>query len=202
MGHVAGTLTLEAQVRSRTITLAIGAALIATFAVATAAFADTLTVAFAIPTTFTPTSVSGAQHTVWHDAQQNKDYTYDGTYSFSVTGFSNGCIVNPAVTLGYTSATSSHLNIQFQSPYCTSVGSTANFTILNTSDGVFAGATGGGTVTYQAPDTGIFQGEFGSPGTFGATPELDSLILFGAGALGLGGYAMARFRARKRSGSG
>lgn len=33
-----------------------------------------------------------------------------------------------------------------------------------------------------------------------ATPELDSLLLFGFGLTGFGGYAVTRFRARRRSG--
>ena len=32
----------------------------------------------------------------------------------------------------------------------------------------------------------------------GATPELDSLLLFGVGLSGLGGYAVTRYRARRR----
>ncbi len=32
-----------------------------------------------------------------------------------------------------------------------------------------------------------------------ATPELDSLVLFGTGLLGAGGYALTRFRACRRS---
>ena len=31
-----------------------------------------------------------------------------------------------------------------------------------------------------------------------ATPELDSIVLFGTGLLGAGGYALTRFRARRR----
>ena len=31
-----------------------------------------------------------------------------------------------------------------------------------------------------------------------ATPELDSLLLFGVGLSGLGGYALTRYRARQR----
>jgi hypothetical protein len=38
------------------------------------------------------------------------------------------------------------------------------------------------------------------PVSAGATPELDSLVLFGAGLLGAGGYALTRFRARRRHG--
>jgi hypothetical protein len=36
-----------------------------------------------------------------------------------------------------------------------------------------------------------------APGA-GATPELDSLLLFGSGLSGLGAYALARFRAKRR----
>jgi hypothetical protein len=41
-----------------------------------------------------------------------------------------------------------------------------------------------------------------SPGpgpSVSATPELDSLLLFGFGLSGLGGYAVTRFRARRRT---
>jgi hypothetical protein len=36
------------------------------------------------------------------------------------------------------------------------------------------------------------------PPPVNATPELDSLVLFGTGLLGAGGYALTRFRARRR----
>jgi hypothetical protein len=36
------------------------------------------------------------------------------------------------------------------------------------------------------------------PVSASATPELDSLVLFGTGLLGAGGYALTRFRARRR----
>jgi hypothetical protein len=39
----------------------------------------------------------------------------------------------------------------------------------------------------------------GDPGVPGATPELDSLVLFGTGLSGLAGYAISRLRARRRS---
>jgi hypothetical protein len=51
---------------------------------------------------------------------------------------------------------------------------------------------GNGPQTYQYP-----VGGFG--GLFAATPELDSLALFGSGALGLAGYGLMRMRARRRS---
>jgi hypothetical protein len=39
----------------------------------------------------------------------------------------------------------------------------------------------------------------GDPGGPGATPELDSLVLFGSGLSGLAAYAVTRLRARRRS---
>ena len=39
---------------------------------------------------------------------------------------------------------------------------------------------------------------YGDTDVVGATPELDSLVLFGTGLLGAGGYALTRFRARRR----
>jgi len=51
---------------------------------------------------------------------------------------------------------------------------------------------GSGPQTYQYP-----VGGFG--GIFAATPELDSLALFGSGALGLVGYGLMRMRARRRN---
>jgi len=50
----------------------------------------------------------------------------------------------------------------------------------------------GQTVNYQSPIGG-----FG--GIFAATPELDSLTLFGSGALGLAAYGLMRIRSRRRS---
>jgi hypothetical protein len=55
------------------------------------------------------------------------------------------------------------------------------------------GTTGGGTT--GGGTTG--GGTTGGPGP-GQTPELDSLLLFGAGALGVAGYARSRFMARRR----
>jgi hypothetical protein len=37
------------------------------------------------------------------------------------------------------------------------------------------------------------------PPPVGATPELDSLLLFGVGLTGLGGYVVTRVRARRRA---
>ena len=59
------------------------------------------------------------------------------------------------------------------------------------------------TLAYGAPLTDPSTGYVLKPGTFGdvlaATPELDSLALFGTGALGLVGYALMRRRAARRS---
>jgi hypothetical protein len=41
-------------------------------------------------------------------------------------------------------------------------------------------------------------GSGGSGGDISATPELDSLLLFGGGLSGLGAYALTRLRARRR----
>ena len=47
-----------------------------------------------------------------------------------------------------------------------------------------------------APDLG--DATFGGP-NMAATPELDALTLFGSGLVGMGGYALSRFRARRKS---
>jgi hypothetical protein len=49
-------------------------------------------------------------------------------------------------------------------------------------------------------NTGPVQSFPGGPGgaSPSATPELDSLVLFGTGLLAAGGYALTRFRARRR----
>jgi len=54
------------------------------------------------------------------------------------------------------------------------------------------------------PSCGTGGGGTGGGGTGGgpslaATPELDSLLLFGFGLSGLGGYAVSRYRARRRT---
>jgi hypothetical protein len=43
-----------------------------------------------------------------------------------------------------------------------------------------------------------YPGPTPGPPAPGATPELDSLLLFGFGLTGLGGYAVTRYRARRR----
>jgi hypothetical protein len=48
------------------------------------------------------------------------------------------------------------------------------------------------------PDGGGDPGGKGVPPSPTATPELDSLLLFGIGLTGLGGYAVTRVRSRRR----
>jgi hypothetical protein len=49
-----------------------------------------------------------------------------------------------------------------------------------------------------APLAGLLLADGGTGGPPSATPELDSLLLFGAGVSGLGGYALLRLRGRRR----
>ncbi len=68
--------------------------------------------------------------------------------------------------------------------------------VIVTTDGG-PSTSNGVTVAYVMSDGG--SGGDGSGVNPGATPELDSLLLFGFGATGLGGYAMTRLRARRRN---
>src|SRR5579864_6130951 len=70
---------------------------------------------------------------------------------------------------------------------------TLDHNTISPTDCAAGGSTTGGTTTGT---TGGTTG--GITGGLGATPELDSLLLFGAGALGLAGYARTRFTARRR----
>jgi hypothetical protein len=68
--------------------------------------------------------------------------------------------------------------------------------------GDFNGATGTGTLTYVNNAAQISSTNFDPNGpSVGLTPELDSLALFGAGALGLAGYGLTWRRARRKSAS-
>ena len=60
-------------------------------------------------------------------------------------------------------------------------------------------ATSSNTLTILPTLGGGDLGGGGAPGV-GATPELDSLMLFGSGLAGLAGYAATRLRARRRKG--
>jgi hypothetical protein len=50
----------------------------------------------------------------------------------------------------------------------------------------------------QANQNGVNQNGNKQNVTPAATPELSSLVLFGSGAAGLGGYALLRWRTRRR----
>ena len=57
----------------------------------------------------------------------------------------------------------------------------------------------GGNGNGQGQNQGNGQGQNqGNGPQWSATPELDSLFLFGAGMLGFGGYALTRIRSRRR----
>jgi hypothetical protein len=56
----------------------------------------------------------------------------------------------------------------------------------------------GNVVTCSFDDLPGGSGTGGSGGDISATPELDSLLLFGGGLSGLGAYALMRLRARRR----
>jgi hypothetical protein len=66
---------------------------------------------------------------------------------------------------------------------------------------VFNQAPGGGTSNTMifTITAGIGDGNTGGGGTPdpSATPEMDSLLLFGGGLSGLGGYALMRIRSRR-----
>jgi hypothetical protein len=70
---------------------------------------------------------------------------------------------------------------------------------------VLSSLTGNGqvTITYDLSDPNDNCGTSGSGGgggpNPGATPELDSVVLFGSGLSGLAAYALMRLRARRRT---
>lgn len=79
------------------------------------------------------------------------------------------------------------------------------FTVLTTLRDVAPSgesATARGTADVSAPSGGGCPGcPVGGPSP-SATPELDSLLLFGSGLAGLAGYGSLRWRSRRRNGSG
>jgi hypothetical protein len=132
---------------------------------------------------------------------------YDGIYSAVGTLGQDGCVSNANTSLDFpvTGPKTSHLSLVVQK-LCFNSGPAGTFTVQPGGTGVFAGANGGGTATYTAPDTVNFvedlikfpKGFLDPSPVAGSTPELDSLILFGTGSLGLGGYALMRLRARRK----
>jgi hypothetical protein len=127
--------------------------------------------------------------------------SYQGTYAVN-TNMVNQCLVGPVVTLDYPGVTpKSSLTLSLNSPLCP--GTSATFKISG-GTGLFANANGSGGVTYSDPSTFNFNdttGNFFNRQTgpnLGTTPELDSLLLFGTGALGMAGYGLTRLRAGRK----
>jgi hypothetical protein len=132
--------------------------------------------------------------------------TYDGIYSASGTLGQDGCVTNATTNLDFpaTGPKTSHLTLLVQK-LCFNGGTAGTFLVQPGGTGVFTGANGGGTATYTVPETVTFledlirfpKGFLDVPPVT-ATPELDSLLLFGSGSLGLAGYAFLRLRARRK----
>jgi hypothetical protein len=74
------------------------------------------------------------------------------------------------------------------------VGATAFFALSLMAVPVFADNCGNDKTVGNAQGCGTTF----DPPPVSATPELDSLVLFGTGLAGAGAYALTRFRARRR----
>jgi hypothetical protein len=179
---------------------------LAILSLSSVALADSLTVDFgySVPDPKTKT-LSGTQ-----TATTNEGAIYDGSYTASGTLGTDGCVYNATTNLDFPTTTPrSHLTLLVAKMCFTGTFSGTFSVKANSGTGIFAGANGGGNATYAAPDTITFAEDpilfpkgFLDPSPVlgaGSTPELDSLILFGTGSLGLAGYALMRLRARKSS---
>ena len=173
---------------------------LATLSLSSVALADSISVDFhTMNVDQSGQWVSGTQTT-----KSSTGGSYDGTYT-AAGAFAGGCLSNGTASLDFSSTVpASHLALQVQK-LCFKGGPAGTFTVQPGGTSVFAGANGGGTATYTAPDTVTFLEDliqypmgFLDPPLLGATPELDSLILFGTGSLGLAGYALMRLRARRK----
>jgi hypothetical protein len=86
-----------------------------------------------------------------------------------------------------------------QNPLVAPTGSTGDVTVvLRVCDPAPACSTATAMVHVVAPTGGGGLPGEGPPGVVGATPELDSLTLFGSGLTGLSAYLVMRLRARRR----
>ena len=198
--------------RQRTLVLGIALGAAATLIISTAAFADTLTVTFGDPTGYTlsPPTLTGPETS---SLSEHPGTTYTGSYAASgtlnlVSWPVAVCIVNPTLSLnngGSDVTIVAAPNGTTPTTVCWGTSSTPSFgfsIVPSSGTGVFQGASGGGTVTFNSStDSGVYTTQ--SPGSFdpptaGSTPELDSLALFGAGALGLAGYALTWRRSRRK----
>jgi hypothetical protein len=183
-------------VANRLIVPAVVGFAIATLSLSSVAMADSLTVDFgygvADPKTNT---LSGSQ-----TATTSEGGIYDGSYTAAGTMGSDGCVYNATVALDFPTATPPSRVTLLVAKLCFAGTFSGTFTVkANSGTGIFNRASGGGTATYAAPDTVTFNDTSGrlDPPPLGLTPELDSLLLFGTGSLGLAGYALVRLRARK-----
>jgi hypothetical protein len=144
-------------------------------------------------------TLSGSQVTTTAD---NGDLT--GTYVASGGTFgSDFCLHGVTTRLDYpgtaTIPTLSGITLVVDK-FCFNNGFSGNFSVVTGSgSGAFDNASGAGSVIYNRPDDVTFNATSGrlDPPP-GLTPELDSLVLFGTGSLGLGGYALMRLRARRK----
>jgi hypothetical protein len=192
----------EEVVRRRSIVLAIAVVAAATLCVSTAAFADTLTVTFTGYPTVSGNTLHGSQTTTTSQSTTAYSGTYDATGTYNSR---TKCVNNPLTVLyfGKINGVDSSLTLNLQNPLCIAGSNgTINFTAVS-GTGFFKNASGSGTATYVAPYSVVFTdtgGSFFSPlggGGLANTPELDSILLFGSGALGLAGYAFMRARAAR-----
>jgi hypothetical protein len=186
----------------RSIVLALCAVAVATLCMSAVAFADSLTVTFTGYPTVNGNTLHGSQSTTTSQSTTQYVGTYDATGTYNK---STGCVTNPVTVLnfGKINGVDSSLTLHLQSPLCMGgSNATINFTAVS-GTGYFKNASGGGTATYVAPASVIFTdtgGSFFAPlggGGLANTPELDSVLLFGSGALGLAGYALMRSRAAR-----
>jgi hypothetical protein len=186
-------------VKAKPIILAVALGVVASLMVSTIALADTLSVNFTGNSSYDSRSgVASGSQTSTLDLPGFGSYA--GTYSVK-TNLLNKCLQGPVVTLDYPGVTpKSSLTLTLDSPLC--VDSNVTFRITK-GTGLFAKASGAGSVTYGQQGTFNFNGNnngnwVGGGPALSATPELGSVLLFGSGALGMAGYGLTRLRARRK----
>jgi len=79
----------------------------------------------------------------------------------------------------------------------TPLDANSDFALVGRESVILAQAYGTSLQTASSPLTFAGSPAF-SPGVWAQTPELDSLVLFGSGAVGIAGYAVLRLRAARR----
>jgi hypothetical protein len=185
----------------RQISAAIAVAATALVLVSTAAFADTLSVNLGGNWVFNNGFATGDQTSTLTPGNTS----YSGKFSVPTTMVSE-CLNGLVLTLTYPTTTpSSSLSLTLANKLCQ--GSTATFTVTD-GMGVFKSAKGNTgavgmdwpAITFVDASGSSFLGVGGASPPVSATPELDSLLLFGSGALGLAGYGLTRLRAGRKQG--